>query len=434
MKSTISIGILGFGNVGAGVVQLLNENRDLIERRTSKSICVKTIVVRDPKKYRHLDCGNAVLTTDAIAMIHDPAIDVIVEAIGGENPAFEYICEALKLGKYVVTANKEVISKHKKRFFDLAKAHDSDIYYEAAVGGGIPLIRTLKVGVAANRIESLHGILNGTTNYILTKLNDEGKEFGDVVADAQAKGFAEADPSMDVSGLDTAYKLSILASVAFKADIPVSEIPYEGIESIALRDMQLAAELGYTIKLLASGKQLSNGKLSFKVCPTMIPRHHPLAGVRNEFNAVFIVGNAVGESMLSGRGAGSSPTGSAIVSDIIDIAFDSHRTSLRNLEYAFDKVSLAHESELKSQFFVRLLASDAPGTLATIATILAHHQVSISKIMQKPCTNHVAEIVFITHSVAEDSMSSALIGLETDSVVQEIVTKLRVGLDEGDPV
>ncbi len=432
MTKTIKIGLLGLGNVGAGVVQILDENRALIRRRTGKDLQVKTVVVRDASKERSVGLAGINVSTDAMAMIADPEIKVIVEVMGGEYPAYDFICEALKRGKYVVTANKEVISKHKKTFFELAKAHQSDIYFEAAVGGGIPLIRTLKVGLAANKIESLYGIVNGTTNYILTKLAEDGKEFDTVIKDAQALGFAEADPSMDVSGLDTAYKLSILAAVAFKVDISVADIPYEGIESISLKDMKYADELGYTVKLLAIGRATKSNQLSFKVHPTMVPLHHPLAAVRNEFNAVFIVGNAVGESLLSGRGAGSSPTGSAIVSDLIDIAFDeTHNASARNLEYGFDSVNLAPMVETFSQFYIRLLAMDTPGALAKIATILGHGDISISKIMQKDRVGGAAEIVIVTHSVLEQNMTDALTALRKEQVVTEILAKIRVGLDDG---
>ncbi|NBV42791.1 homoserine dehydrogenase, partial [bacterium] len=280
-QTTIKIGLLGLGNVGTGVVHILNENKKLIRRRTGKTLEIKSIAVRDASKQRPMTLDGIHITTDAESVIVDPEIQIIVEVMGGEYPAYDYICAALNAGKYVVTANKEVVSKHKHTFFELAMKNKVDIYYEASVGGGIPLIRTLKVGLAANQIEALYGIVNGTTNYILTKLEDGNKGFNEVVSDAQALGFAEADPTMDVSGLDSAYKLSILASVAFKADVSVSDLYYEGIESITKTDMTYAQELGYTIKLLAVGRALKNNQLTFKVHPTMIPVRHPLAGVRN---------------------------------------------------------------------------------------------------------------------------------------------------------
>jgi homoserine dehydrogenase len=431
MNQTIKIGLLGLGNVGAGVAQILDENRQIIRRRTGKDIQIKTVVVRDLSKERPVELKGVQVTTDAMSVINDPEIQVIVEVMGGEYPAFDYICAALRLGKYVVTANKEVVSKHKKTFFDLARTHTSDLYYEASVGGGIPLIRTLKVGLAANKIEALYGIVNGTTNYILTKVSEEGKEFADVIADAQRLGFAEADPSMDVSGLDSAYKLSILASVAFKADVSVGNIEYEGIDGISLTDMRYAQELGYTIKLLAIGRALQDNQLSFKVHPTLIPSHHPLAGVRNEFNAVFIVGNAVGESLLAGRGAGSSPTGSAIVSDLMDIAFyDAPSASVRNLDYAFDKVTLVPNDQTASQFYIRLSAADTSGALAAIATVFGAHDISISKVLQKEIMDGAAEIVMMTHPVKESKMTQALHELQREKVVREILAKLRVALDE----
>ncbi|NDD67653.1 homoserine dehydrogenase, partial [bacterium] len=294
----------------------------------------------------------------------------VVEVMGGEEPARSYITQAIKRGKFVVTANKEVISKHKKALFNLAIQHQVDVFYEAAVGGGIPLIRTLKIGLAANRIESLVGILNGTTNYILTKMTEEKMGYTDALAQAQSLGFAEPDPSMDVSGLDTAYKLSILASVAFNADVGVSDFGYQGIDALSQVDIGYAHELGYTVKLLATGRRLSDDRLVFGVSPTFIATTHPLASVRNEYNAIYVVGNAVGESMLMGRGAGSSPTASAIVSDVIDIALNTQRVpSARNLDNGFGFVGLVPESDHGSQWYIRLLVDDAAGMLAHIGTL-----------------------------------------------------------------
>ena len=261
---TIQIGLLGLGNVGTGVLNILTHHADMLSQRTGKKLKVKSILVRDLAKYHHYKMPGVKLTSKPEDILEDPDIQIVVEAMGGENPAYGFIKQALTSGKFVVTANKEVVSKHKKEFFELAKQHKVDIYFEASVGGGIPLIRSLKVGYAANQIQSLYGILNGTTNYILTQIGDQGMEFDAAIKAAQKLGFAEADPTMDVSGLDTAYKLSILAAVAFKVDVQVSDFHYEGIESVTLKDIQLAKELGYAIKLLAIGYRMGSAGMVFR--------------------------------------------------------------------------------------------------------------------------------------------------------------------------
>lgn len=410
MKTPLTIGLLGLGNIGQGVKTLLDENAALLQRRLGRRIQLKSALVRSLNREA---APGIHLTTNPHDILHDPEIDVVVEVMGGEEPARGYIAQAIEQGKFVVTANKEVISKHKKALFNLAIQHQVDVFYEAAVGGGIPLIRTLKIGLAANRIESVVGILNGTTNYILTKMTEEKMGYDEAVAQAQLLGFAEPDPSMDVSGLDTAYKLSILASVAFNADVGVSDFSYQGIDRLAQADIGYAHELGYTIKLLATGRRLPDDRLVFGVSPTLIPSTHPLASVRNEYNAIYVVGNAVGESMLMGRGAGSSPTASAIVSDVIDIAFNTQRVpSARNLDNGFGSVRLVPEPSQSSQWYMRLLVADAAGMLAHIGTLFDAHQVSIAQLIQKEKPHHQAELVMVTHeaTVAQrDQLHHALV-------------------------
>ncbi len=430
-RKKIRIGLLGVGNVGCGVLEILENNQALIAERTGKFLVVTHAVVRNLEKARSLVSSDVVLTTDAMSVLQNPEVDVIVEVMGGEYPAFDYICEALRQGKPVVTANKEVLSKHKATFFALAKENRTDIYFEATVCGGIPLIRTMKVGFAANRINAFYGILNGTTNFILTKLEEPGSSFDAVVKEAQALGFAEADPSMDLSGLDSAYKLTILGAVAFKANVQLDDVYYEGITALESSDVAYAKELGYTIKLLGIGREVRPGKMTFKVHPTLIPEDHPLAHVRDEFNAVFIVGNAVGESMLSGRGAGGAPTGSAVVSDLMDIAFDEHPLgNKRNLESLGADIAIVPFSDTVSQFYLRLHAVDTHGALARISSVLAEHQIGISKIMQKDIVDNEAEIVLVTHLAVESTMAAAIAMLESEPAVGGISAKIRVGLDE----
>ena len=305
-----------------------------------------------------------------------------------------------------------------------------DIYYEASVGGGIPIIRSFKVGYSANQIQSLYGILNGTTNYILTKIQEDGKEFNVALKEAQELGFAEADPTMDVNGLDAAYKLVILAAVAFKVDIQVDSVHYEGIEEICLTDMKYANELGYTIKLIASGNMVDEKKMSFQVGPLFVPLDHPLATVRNEFNAIFSVGNAVGESMIYGKGAGSFPTGSAVVSDLMDIAFDiDHRLpGKRNLEDHLNGADVQLAEESRRQFYVRLNLVDEVGALEKVMTVLGERGISVLKIIQKEVKGGVAEVVLITHDVQVGDMDSAIELIKKNQNVKDVPSYYKVGL------
>ena len=433
MSESIQIGILGLGNVGSGVLSILLQNGDMLEKRAGRPLVVTKALVKDAKKQRDFSLGACQLVGSAQDILQDPNIEIVVEAMGGEYPAYDYICEALRQGKYVVTANKEVVSKHKKTFFELARTHQTDLYFEASVGGGIPLIRSLKVGYAANQMQSLYGILNGTTNYILTQIAEKSQPFDVALKAAQELGFAEADPTMDVSGLDTAYKLSILAAVAFKSEVQISDIYYEGIEKITLQDINYAKELGYAIKLLAIGQRCENRGLSFRVHPTMVPLSHTLAHVRNELNAVFMVGDMVGEAMLLGRGAGSLPTGSAVVSDIVDIVFDlahNAKPTQRNLEPNYSATTLVTIGDVQSQFYVRLQVADAPGTLAKLAAVFGQEQISLSKIIQKGMTGADAELVIVTHSVLEKRMQAALDSIKQLPEVRHLLACIRVGLDE----
>jgi len=429
----INVGLLGCGNVGEAVVDILTKNEDVLQQRLGCSLKIKACAVRSPEKYHHITPIKDVLTTDVSTILNDPDISIIVEVMGGEYPAYDYICEALKNKKYVVTANKEVVSKHKDTFFRLAKENNVDIFYEAAVGGGIPIIRSLKVGFAANKIKSLYGILNGTTNYILTKIEEEKKDFDVILKQAQELGLAEADPTMDIAGTDAAHKLVILAAVAFKENIQLDQIHYEGIESISLTDITYAKELGYTIKLLAIGERFSDNNVSFRVHPTLIPSAHLLNGIKNEVNAVYVTGNFVGESLLAGKGAGGNPTGSAVVSDIIDIAFDIHNdtTSKRNLETGLGTPNLIPIEETTSQFYLRLLIEDNTGALETVSGTLGAHDVSISKVLQKEIKDGQAELILVTHNVLEKNFNNALKDLSKQGSSTKIAASIRVRLEEG---
>ncbi|MDA1352888.1 MAG: homoserine dehydrogenase [bacterium] len=427
----LRVGLIGFGFVGQGVYEILTQNAATLVERVGHNITIPIIVVRNPEKYKDWASrfgSDTLMTTDPAQVLENPDIDVVVEVIGGEHPAFEYIERALKAGKYVVTANKEVIAKHKDTFFKLAKAYKTDIYFEASVGGGIPIIRSYKVGYAANQITAIYGILNGTTNYILTKIQEEKKTFNEVLAQAQQLGFAEADPAMDISGLDAAYKLVILAAVAFKVNINVADVVCEGIEGIQLTDIEYADQLGFVVKLLAVGRYMDEGKMRFSVMPTLIPKNHPLATVRNEFNAIYSIGNMVGESLIYGKGAGGLPTGSAVVSDILDIAFEGNqKNSRRNLEYKFNKVKVAPRAKHLSQFYLRVLVDNTPGVLSKLGNVFAAHQVNLSQFLQKESSGKIAEIVIITEVTSEGVLDNVLEKLKTLNVVQEVPARLRLG-------
>ena len=428
LKSSITLGLIGFGNVGQGVSSIIKTNHETIEKRLGQTVDIKTICVRNIEKYKSLANG-AHLTTDVNDILEDPDIDIVVEVIGGEDPAFDYIKRALEHKKYVVTANKELIAKHKKTFFDLAKENHVDIFFEASVGGGIPIIKSFKVGYSANEIESVYGILNGTTNFILTKLFEDNQEFNHVLAQAQELGFAEADPTADVSGLDAAYKIVILTAVALKRNIQIEDIYYEGIDEIQLKDIQYLDEFGYRVRLIAKAKHVNDDHVFVAVYPTAIPSDHPLAMVRNEFNAVYSTGNMVGESMVYGKGAGSLPTGSAVMSDILDIAFDIYtHQSRRNLETHLQSANVVSIDENETKFYLRLLVKDAPGVLEEVSAQFKLADVSIKQFLQKESTKGEAQIVLITDIVKEskfNDIKSALLRLD---VVTTIDSTIRVGL------
>lgn len=425
-KNLINIGLLGLGTVGSGVVKILQRNREQIEKKIGSAFCLKKILVRDMERVRDLKFETGVITSDPKDILNDPEIDLVVEVIGGLKPASDYIKEALSRRKFVITANKDLMAQEGAALLRLAKEKERNIYYEASVGGGIPLIRPLKHSLAANRIARLIGIVNGTTNYILTKMTLEDFEFETALAEAQAKGFAEADPDSDLEGKDAAYKLAIIAGLAFNSQIAISDLQVEGIKGVTRRDILYAKELGYVIKLLAIGENV-NGGLSLGVHPTLLPDTHPLAAVYYEFNAVFVEADAVGEVMFYGPGAGGLPTGSAVVADIIDAA-----RSMNNLlengvhEVSFEKKPVLPANRRISRFYLRLHAYDRPGVFASLATAFGSEQVSLDMIIQKRSDAGMAEIVLITHDVTEESFDNALSCIRALQSIQKVNSVFRV--------
>jgi homoserine dehydrogenase len=423
---TIHIGMLGCGIVGSGTLRTLEENRAAIERQLGARLAVKRICVRDPRKPRGVDVPPSLFTTDVAEVLDDPEVEIVAELIGGIEPAGSYLLRALRNGKHVVTANKELIAKAGHPLLVEAAERKLDFYFEGAVAGGIPIIRALKVSLAANRVQEVVGIVNGTTNYILTQMAQHNMDFGIALAEAQAKGYAEADPTDDVDGYDAAYKLAILAAIAFQSRVPLESIFHEGIRNVADRDIVYARELGYVIKLLAIAKEREDG-LELRVHPAMLPLSHPLASVNDVFNAVFVRGNAVGDVMFFGRGAGSMPTGSSVAADLMEVARGivvggSGRVGWTSFA---EKPAIPIE-EIESNYYVRTETDDRPGVLAAIATVFGTHGVSLESVLQKQGNDEDAEIVWITHRTREGSLRAALREIEALPVVRRLANWIRV--------
>jgi len=425
-RDVIRIGILGFGNVGAGAYQVLAENADAIALKVGSRLEVTGVADVDWQRPRPVEVPADKRTTDARALISDPAIDIIVETIGGTEPARDFVLSALRAGKCVVTSNKELIAKHGREILEQADARGLDIYFEGAVGGGIPIIQPLKQALAANRIYSIIGIVNGTTNYILTRMADGDQDFAHALAEAQQRGYAEPDPTDDIEGNDAAYKLAILASIAFNSRAALDHIYREGISRIAPADMLYARELGYVVKLLAIGRDRGDA-LELRVHPAFLPQTHPLAAVSDVFNAVFVEGSAVGRLMFYGRGAGARPTGSAVVGDIIDIARNLNRGATGRVSCTcFEERPLRPMDEVVTKHYVRMTVADRPGVLAKIATVFGEERVSLASVVQKGAPADSAEIVWVTHESVERAVRRSLERIRALPEVVEVCNWVRV--------
>ena len=432
MKKPIKFGLLGSGTVGTGVIRVLQENAREIEERIGAPLELKKVLVRDLGKKRPQLEGIAV-TDNIEEIIGDEEISIIVEVMGGIHPAREYMLKAMEAGKSVVTANKDVVAQFGKDMFERAEKQDVDFLFEASVGGGIPIITPLKQCLTANKLTEVMGIVNGTTNYMLTKMAECGADYESVLKEAQEKGYAEANPSADVDGLDAARKAAILASLAFNTRIQLEDVSVEGITKITPMDIEYASELGYVVKLLAVGKDAGEKGVDVRVHPVFLPKEHPLASVRGVFNAIFVRGNAIGEAMFYGPGAGSLPTASAVVSDVIDVARDIVNGTFGRIRCTcFEKKKLCPLDDTESSYYVRLLVDDKPGVLGTIATVFGNEGVSLKSVVQtKQSIADHAEIVAITHMVEHRKMLCAIKVLEGLPVVDEIRSMIRVENDRG---
>jgi homoserine dehydrogenase len=428
-QRSVGITLLGCGVVGGGVARILAEQRDLIARRTGLVFDVRHVVVRDPAKARAA-AANLPISTDPHAAIDDPRAQIVVELIGGTGTAGELVQRALAQGKPVVTANKSLLAARGRELFALAKRHNTALSFEASCGGGIPIIQALSHGLVANEISALVGIVNGTCNVILTRMTNEGWTYQQALAEAQRLGYAEADPTMDVSGRDTAQKLAILASLAFNATVGEGDIHIEGIDTLDPLDIRFAKELGYVIKLLAIAARGSNGALSLRVHPTLVHKEDVLADVSGSFNAISVYGHALGHCLFYGRGAGQMPTASAVVSDIIQTALGTAALSFKQLNIFSETTppaTLLPFELLQSRYYLRVMAKDEPGVMAQIATILGKYSVSISAILQhESAENNHVPIVITTHLAKEGALQRAIREINSLPVITPPVACLRI--------
>jgi homoserine dehydrogenase len=423
-NASIGVGILGFGKVGAPLIALIADHAELVAARAGVALRVERVAVRDLTKPRGVTLAAGVVVDDAAAVVADPAVDVVVEVMGGVEPARTLIIDALKRGKPVVTANKELLANAGKELFEAAEHAGVDLLFEASVAGGIPLIRPLRESLAGEKIRRVTGIVNGTTNFILSSMSEEGSSFADALAEAQALGYAETDPTADVEGFDAAAKAAILASIAFGADVVAGDVYREGIAQITAADIVAARDLGFVVKLLAVAEDLG-GSIAVRVHPAMIPEQHPLASVRGSFNAVFIEGEAVGELMLLGRGAGGGPTASAVLGDLIDAAKNLHSGARGATIGTLERRPIRPIDETFSQFYISLDAADQPGVLSAISGVFGRHDVSIQS-MQQDGQGENARLIFVTHLALESALSATIRAVRELPAVKRVGSVLRV--------
>ena len=419
----VRVAVLGCSNVGAALVQLLTEQADDIAERTGVRLELVRVAVRDLTKERPIKVADGVLTDDTAGVIADGDIDVIVEVMGGVEPARTFILDALSSGKPVISANKELLANVGPELFEAAVTNKVDLLFEASVGGGIPLLRSLRESLAGDRIQRMMGIVNGTTNYILTRMSEVGATYADALAEAQELGFAELDPTADVEGFDAAAKAAILATIGFGQRVVARDVHREGISGVTAADIAFAARMGYVVKLLAIAERVG-GEIAVRVHPTMVPTTHPLAAVRESFNAVFIEAEAVGDLMLYGRGAGGMPSASAVLGDLVDAAHNlrvgaSGRTTI-------PEPAVMHAmADTSSQFYLSIEVADRPGVLAAVAGVFGDHGVSIRSMEQEGLGDE-ARLIFITHTALERAMQETLADLRELDAVDRVGTLLRV--------
>jgi homoserine dehydrogenase len=431
VDDVVGIGLLGCGTVGGSLVGLLNTEADVIAARTGMRLEVRRVAVRDldAARRRVPSLDPDVFTTDAVAVVADPTVQVVVEVMGGVDEARSLVLAALDAHKPVVTANKALLASHGPELHAAAAAANVDLLFEAAVAGGIPLVRPLRESLLGEPIRRIMGIVNGTTNYILTRMTEEGASYDEALADAQRLGYAEADPSADVGGADAAAKAAILATLAFGVEVHLDEVHTEGIEGISASDIAFASANGQVIKLLAIAEAVGEGRVAVRVHPALVPRDHPLASVRLSFNAVFVEGDAVGQLMFYGPGAGGGPTASAVLGDLIDAAANRRQGSSARLGVLVP-ADLVPVDELRSGFYVEVQVADEPGVLATVAGVFGANGVSISSMVQEG-HDHEASLAFVTHTALEADVQATISALDDLGSVRRVGSVIRLVGDQG---
>ena len=431
---TIQVGLLGLGNVGVGVTQILQQQAALISQRLGAQLALKKVATRTPERPREVTLQPGQLSGDVMDVLRDPEIDIVIELIGGYEPARTYILEALQQGKHVVTANKAVLAQHGPELFETARGHGVDLAFEASVGGGIPIIRTIKEAFTANRFVAIAGIINGTTNYILSRMSDQGLGFDEALKEAQDLGFAEADPSFDVDGVDAAQKICLLASLAYGTWVRQEDVYTEGITKITQLDIAYARELGYRVKLLALAKR-DGDRLGVRVHPALVASEAELASVHGSYNAVSVTGDMVGRNLLIGRGAGALPTGSAVVADVVDVARNvlkssSGRVPPQGYEALSDSaLQLQPIDDITCKYYLRFQVLDQPGVLSAISGILGEQGISLETVIQKGRSadqSDTVSVVMMTHEARELAVRRALQAIQTLPRVQGETVRIRV--------
>ncbi|MFH1062457.1 MAG: homoserine dehydrogenase [Candidatus Omnitrophota bacterium] len=424
----INVGLIGFGTIGCGVVKVLQQKAKILEKKLGLSINLACVCDLDIESDRGIDIDKTMLTTDVQKILNNEQIQIVVELIGGIHPAKEFILQALRNKKYVVTANKALLAEEGSEIFAAAKANEVDVYYEASVGGAIPIIRTLRDGLIADRIESVYGIINGTSNYILSQMAQKGCDFKIALREAQKKGYAESDPTLDINGVDSAHKIAILARLSFGHEVNFKDVYVEGIENIDLCDIRYAAEMGYCIKLLAIAKKIE-GSVQLRVHPTLLPKKHLLANVNGVSNAILLRSDFVGEQMLHGPGAGQLPTASAVVSDIVSIAqklqvASSQKTALLNI--SSDLIQVSSMDNIETRYYFRFSALDEPAVLSQIAAVLGKNNISIYSVIQKGRRQEQSvHVVMMTHDAKEKDISQALLEINALPVIKKKSVAIR---------
>ena len=425
----IGLGLLGCGTVGSEVARLIARDHGDLSARSGASLELIKVGVKDSSKDRP-SVEKSLLTTDLGSVVTDPKVSIVIEVMGGIEPARSLILQALEAKKSVVTANKALLAKHGAEIFAAARANGVDLYYEAAVGGAIPIVRPLRESIVGDSVTKVMGIVNGTTNYILTKMDEEGAEYETVLKEAQRLGFAEADPTADVEGHDAAAKIAILASLAFHTQVRIDDVHAEGISSLSKRDIEIAQAIDHVIKLLAIAEVTEEGKVSARVHSTLVPRHHPLAAVRNAFNAVFVEAKSAGELMFYGRGAGGAPTASAILGDVVAIARHISFGGVGSRESDYADLPIATIDQVKTRYLIRLDVADRSGVLAAVAQTFATHRVSIQTVRQSGRGDD-AELVIMTHTATDQDLAATVKDLAGLEIVKKVESVLRVEGSEG---